>query len=556
MYDYIIVGAGSAGCVLANRLTEDPAVRVLLLEAGGSDKRQEVQIPAAFPKLFKSEVDWNYEAEGALPDQKQYWPRGKMLGGSSSMNVMEYVRGHRRDYDDWRDLGNAGWGFNEVLPYFRKLENYESGDAAYHGVGGPLNVTNLRSPNQTTLAFIEAAVEQGIRRNPDVNGAEQEGVSLSPVTQKNGQRWSAADAYLKPAIKRPNLTVLTRAQVQRILFDGRRAVGVEFTQAGQRRTEHARREILLCGGAVNSPQLLLLSGVGPGRHLQEMGIPVLHDLPGVGHNLQDHPAVAVTAHCTQPVTLAGAEKLTHIVNYLLFKKGPLTSNVGEAMAFVKTRPELEAPDVELIFLPVFFMYHGFLNPAGHGFSVGVILLRPESRGYLQLQSTDPLAPLHIQPNTFSCAQDLAPVVAGIRLARRIMAAPALAPYRGQEVWPGQAAQSDEALLAFIRHRFQTTYHPVGTCKMGLDQTAVVDPRLRVHGLEKLRVVDASIMPTLIAGHTHAPAVMIAEKAADMIKEDWLTALVIGQNGDQRQEVRVNDRTIAASRDNFDPWRPV
>lgn len=518
MYDYIIIGAGSAGCVLANRLSANPQNRVLLLEAGGPDKRKEVHIPVAFAKLFKGAEDWNYitSADSARGLAAQYWPRGKMLGGSSSMNAMMAVRGHRMDYEGWRALGNAGWGYADVLPYFKQSEHWELGESAYHGQGGPLHVTALRSPNPLSHAFVAAGADLGLSPNADYNGSMQEGISLSQVNQKNGQRWSAVDGYLRPALHRPNLTVLTDAQTHRILFENQRAIGVQYQQGARTTHAFAHGEVLLCGGAINSPQLLLLSGIGASSYLREMAIPLVMDLPGVGQNLQDHPAIMATYACTQQITLAGAETLGQLLTYLLFHKGLLTSNVAEALAFVHTQPGLAVPDLELLFAPTYFMEHGAANPAGHGFTVAAVLLRPESRGVITLASGDPYAAPLIHANYLATDRDLATLVAGLQAARRLVQGQALAAYRGTERWPGQAISSTRELGAFIRSHFQTLYHPVGTCKMGNDSLAVVDAQLRVHGIEGLRVVDASIMPTLIGGHPHMPTVMIAEKAAAMI----------------------------------------
>lgn len=520
MYDYIVIGAGSAGCVLAARLSENPLVNVLLLEAGKPDGKQEIRIPAAFAKLFHTEYDWDYmtEPEPQTGNRPRYWPRGKTLGGSSSMNAMMYVRGHRADYDRWRQAGNGGWGYDDVLPLFRKSEGFSGagGDAGYHGSDGPLLVASQRSPNLMVEAFIAAGRSLGLAAVDDINGATQDGIGRTHVTQKQGRRWSAADAFLRPAIKRPNLTVETECLVHRVTFEGARAAGVAFTRQGSVITAHAAREVILCAGAIGSPQILMLSGVGPAAALSGLGIPVVADLPGVGQNLQDHLAAGATYECRQPVSLASAESLGNLVRYLLLGKGPLTSNVGEALAFIRTREGLAAPDIELIFAPAFFMEHGAANPPGHGFTVAAILLRPDSRGSIALRTKDPAAPPVVRPNYLSAGGDLATLIAGVRYVRKLVGTSAFAPFRGNEVWPGPSLEDDGPLGDFIRQRCETLYHPVGTCKMGNDPAAVVDDRLRVRGVRGLRVADASIMPTIIGGHTHAVAVMIGEKAAEMV----------------------------------------
>jgi choline dehydrogenase len=519
VYDYVIVGAGSAGCVLASRLSEDPHVSVLLLEAGGPDNKQEIHIPAAFAKLFKTTFDWNYETEPQphLNNRKLYWPRGKVLGGSSSMNAMLYVRGNRHDYDEWGELGNPGWAFADVLPYFKKAEHYERGGSDYAGRDGPLNVAEQRSINPLTRVFVDAAVEAGLPRIDDFNGSTQEGVSIPLVTQKGGTRNSTAVAYLRPALKRPNLTVQTQALAAKLLVEGKRVVGVAYLRNGAQEEVRASREVIVCGGAVNSPQLLLLSGIGPADHLKALGIDVIADLPGVGQNLQDHLAGGILYNCTQPITLASAGGPVDILNYLLFKKGPLTSIVAESEAFFKTKDDLLVPDVELLFAAAFFLEHGFTTPPGHGFSIGVALLHPESRGSLTLRSTNPTDPPAIQPNYFASETDVKVMIAGMRRARQIGQAKAFDPYRGTEYLPGEAVQSDAELAEFLRTHAETLYHPVGTCKMGEDSLAVVDANLCVRGVEGLSVVDASVMPTIISGHTNAPTIMIAEKGADLIK---------------------------------------
>jgi choline dehydrogenase len=518
-YDYIIVGAGSAGCVLAGRLSENREVSVLLLEAGGPDSHREIRIPAAFSKLFKSQADWNYttEAQTNLHGRQLYWPRGKVIGGSSSINAMIYIRGNRRDYDDWEQLGNPGWGYRDVLPYFKKAEDQQHGASEFHGVGGPLRVEDLRTVNPLSRAFVDAAGEVGIPGNDDFNGREQEGAGCYQVTQKRGRRWSAADAYLRPARSRANLTVLPHAHVTQILLANNRATGVEYVRDGREHSVQAEREVLLCGGAVNSPQLLLLSGIGPARELEELGVEVALDLPGVGAHLQDHMFLPVAYKCKRPITLAKAETLLSFLNYALFRRGMLTSCVAEAGAFLRTRPDADRPNLQYHFGPVYYLNHGFDRPPGHGFSIGPTLIRPESRGRIRLRTTFPMDPPIIEPNYLSHDSEIETFVAGIELARRIAAAHAFDEFRGDEYLPGKDVKSRGEIAGYVRDAAETTYHPAGTCKMGADAMAVVDSQLRVRGVENLRVVDASVMPIVTSGNTNAPVMMIAEKAADLIR---------------------------------------
>ncbi len=520
-YDYVIVGAGSAGCVLAARLTEDPACRVLLLEAGPPDRKLEIRIPAAFNKLFKTRYDWAYETvpQEHLDGRPRFWPRGKTLGGSSSLNAMMYVRGNRVDYDTWAELGNDGWGYDDVLPYFRRSENFEGGSTAERGAGGPLNVAELRDPNPATEAFLRAAQEVGIPCNDDVNGAVQDGVNATQVTQKRGRRWSAADAYLRPARKRPNLTVETGAFARRVRFDGRRAVGVDYVVGDQARRADASREVIVAGGAINSPQLLMLSGVGPADQLRAHGIPLVHELPGVGQHLLDHLAVVSIVACNEPVTLAAAQSVRNVGRFLLSGRGMLTSNVAEANAFVRSRDGLPAPDLELVFAPVTFLDHGLEAPTDHGLTIGAVALQPRSVGTLTLESADPSSPPRIDPAYLSddAGEDLRVLVEGMRRAREIFAAPAFARYVGAPTYPAPFPDDDAAAARHVRRYAESLYHPVGTCAMGNGPDAVVDANLRVHGVEQLRVVDASVMPTIPRGHTHASTVMIAEKASDLLK---------------------------------------
>jgi choline dehydrogenase len=515
-YDYIIVGAGSAGCVIANRLTEQLATSVLLLEAGGPDDRPEIHIPGATFSLQQTDIDWAYHTEPQthLNGRSISWPRGKVLGGSSSINAMIYIRGHQRCYDEWEAAGNEGWGYEAVLPYFLKSEHQERGADAFHATGGPLNVADQRDPHPLSCALVDAAQELGIQRNPDFNGKKMRGFGLYQVTQKNGERWSAARALLQPALKRPNLQAITQAHVTRMVFNGRRATGVVYLKDGQTHQAQARHGVVLCGGAINSPQLLLLSGVGPAEQLQALGIPVIVDLPGVGGNLQDHLDVAVRYRYKEPSSQTAVDAE---VAYRDQRKGPWSSNLVEAGGFVRTHHNLPVPDLQFHFAPQ--------RPVGfvpteldeHLFSFFPAILLPQSRGHITLRSPDPLAAPAIRPNYLSSQADLAVLVQGVKLARRLAQTRACAPFVGEAVQPGPEIQHDAAIGDYVREQADTIYHPAGTCKMGTDELAVVNPRLQVHGVTGLWVADASIMPTLVNGNTNAPVIMIGEKAADLIK---------------------------------------
>ena len=520
-FDYIVVGAGSAGCVLAARLTEDPACRVLLVEAGAADRRKEIQIPAAFSKLFKTDVDWNYstEPEPHLCGRQLYWPRGKVVGGSSAINAMIYIRGNRADYDAWRDLGNQGWGFDEVLPYFRKSENQQNGASEFHGAGGPLSVVDPRYTNTLTHAFLEAAGELGIPANPDFNGATQEGAGVFQVTQKNGSRQSAADAFLRPAMRRPNLTVATNAFASQVIIEQSHARGVRYIQSGVAREARAEKEAIVACGAVNSPQLLLLSGIGPSEELRKVGVSPVLDLPGVGKNLQDHLMVSTGYTCTKPVTLMSAESLPNLLRYFIWKNGPLASNVAEAAIFLRTQENSTVPDLQLLFGPAYYAGHGLRKRTDHCFGFAPTLITPESRGEITLRSARPEDPPRIRANYLSTGADMRVIVEGVKLSRALAHTKPFAEYRGVELHPGTGVKTDAEIAEFLRRETETLYHPVGTCKMGHDETAVVDDRLRVRGIEGLRIADASVMPKIIAGNTNAPTIMIAEKAADMIRKD-------------------------------------
>ena len=518
MVDYIIVGAGSAGCVLANRLSADPRVSVLLLEAGQKDTSAEIHIPAAFSKLFQTDADWNYRTvpQEHAAGRDLYWPRGKVLGGSSSINAMIYIRGHSGDYDGWAADGCDGWGYSDVLPYFKKSEDNARGASTYHGAGGPLPVQDPRSPSPFSLAFVDAAEQAGHPRNEDFNGAGQEGAGLYQLTQRNGRRASTASTFLKAALRRPNLRVETGAHTTRVLFKDRRATGVEIVQSGAVRAVDAAREVILCGGAINTPQLLMLSGIGPADELAAHGVRVLADRAGVGQNLHDHPIVGVHFELKEPVSLLGAEGLLSVARYLIRRDGMLSSNVAEAGLFVRTRPELAYPDVQFHVAPMLFQDHGLVPQTEHGVSIGPTLVRPRSRGAITLASSDPLDHPLIDPNYLADPEDAAALVAGVRIAREIARQPALDRFRGDEIRPGAALTSDDDLDAYVRETCETLYHPVGTCRMGAGDDAVVDLDLCVRGVDGLRVVDASVMPTIPNGNTNAPTMMIAEKAADLI----------------------------------------
>jgi len=521
-YDYIIVGSGSAGSVLANRLSVKPEARVLVLEAGGSDYSFFVRMPAGIASLSGPRFNWGFETapQPALNNRRMYWPRGRLVGGSSSVNAMVYMRGQPADYDHWRQLGNAGWSYADVLPPFKKAERNERLHDEFHGQDGPLNVAERPYTNPLSHVFVEAAQQAGLPFNPDFNGVAQLGCGLFQVTQKNGARWSAASAYLHPAAARENLTILTKAQVTRILIHKGRAVGVEYVRGGKQHTVRAGQEVLLAGGAINSPQLLLLSGVGPAEELRTLGVRVALDLPGVGKNLQDHLNVNIVRRATRPVTLdsksRGLAPLAVALQFLLFRTGPGTSNVAEAGAFAMSNPGAATPDIQYHFIPAQVVDHARTRLDGDGVTLHACCLRPQSRGEIRLASTDPLQPPVMDPNYLATDHDLKILIDGIRRGREILAAPAFKPWLAEERLPGAAMQSDAALEEFVRAAAETEYHPAGTCKMGSDPMAVVDDRLRVRGIERLRVIDASIMPTLVSGNTNAPTIMIAEKAAAMM----------------------------------------
>ena len=520
-FDYIIVGAGSAGCVLANRLSADPSVRVLLLEAGGKDRSPNIKIPAAFSKQFHTKLDWDFatEPEPFVDGRSLYVPRGKGLGGSSSMNAMLYVRGRPLDYDGWEAQGAPGWGYRDVLPYFLRSEDNVRGASEWHGAGGPLRVSEQRSPRPLDRRLIAASEAAGIPWTPDYNGPEQDGVSMFQVNQWRGRRFSSADGYLRPVAKRPNLEIRTKVTVTGIEFEGSRAVGVRAAGRGRSGVEllRAQREVLLCAGAIGSPHLLQLSGIGAPDDLRAAGVDVRHALPGVGRNLQDHPFVSVLFAVTDADTLYVAERPRSVAEWLLRRSGPLSSTVAEVVAFHRTRAGLAAADIQFHMGAAYYEDHGAETYDGHAIAIAPVLVAPKARGRVWPRTSDPTAKPRILTNSLSEPEDVASLLAGVRLARRIAEQPVLAEIVTEELKPGLSASADSELEADLRRRLMLIYHPVGTCRMSdTAEDAVVDSGLRVHGLERLRVVDASIMPLIPGGNTHAPTVMLAERGADLI----------------------------------------
>ena len=523
-FDYVIVGGGSAGCVLAARLSEDPAVRVCLVEAGPSDDSILVKVPLGAAVMLPTRLrNWAFETvpQPGLGGRRGYQPRGKTLGGSSSINAMIYIRGHASDYDGWSALGATGWSWKEVLPYFLRSENNERGASALHATGGPLNVAELRSPNRFAQTFIDAAMHAGLPANADFNGPEQEGVGFYQVTQKNGERWNAVRAYLQPAMQRPNLAVMTDTSALRVVFDAKRATGVEIEREGKRETLRASREVVLAAGAFQTPQVLMCSGIGPAAHLAEKGIGVLCDAPDVGANLQDHLDYIINRRVDSTdllgVSGGGAIRLVkEILRWRRERRGLLTSNGAEAGGFVKSLPGLDRPDQQLHFVIGMVDNHARTRHLGHGFSCHICVLRPKSRGTVRVSGADTREPPLIDPQFLSAPEDLAGMVRGFKLVRRILDAPPFAQFNAKELYTaGVVADAD--IEQAIRARADTIYHPVGTCRMGSDERSVVDPQLRVRGVQGLRVVDCSVMPTLVGGNTNAPAIMIGEKAADMMR---------------------------------------
>lgn len=522
-YTYIVVGAGAAGCVVANRLSEDPTHRVLLLEAGGRDWNPLIHIPVGFTKLTSPDVNWGFSTapQAQMNNREMWYPQGRTLGGSTSINAMIYIRGHALDYEQWAALGNQRWDYESVLPYFRKSENNTRLNDHFHGNGGDMNVTQQVQHNPLSKAFVRSCQELGLPFNADVNGASQDGVTFYDVTQRNVKRESSATAFLRPAMKRPNLTVITRAQTTKVIVKDGRAVGVEFLHAKQVARAMAEGEVILSSGAVNSPRLLLLSGIGPADELRKHGIPVVHELPGVGRNFQDHMDVYLTAETT-PVSYNQEDRpdraVRHMIQYLLYKTGPMTACVAEAGAFIRSSDEVASPDIQIHCLPAYVIDHGRQRVKGHGVTINTCNLRPHSVGSVTLRSSNPLDQPVIDPNFCgdSDGYDWKVSMEGFRWGRKILQSEAFRPFIKREYTPGANVQTDEQIRSYIRQWSKTDYHPVGSCMMGHDESAVVDTQLRVRGIAGLRVIDASIMPRLISGNTQATSIMIGERGAACI----------------------------------------
>jgi choline dehydrogenase len=526
VYDYVIVGAGSAGCVLAARLSENPSTRVLLLEAGPPDDADEIHVPGAINRLFQSTYDWNYSTtpQERAAGRSIYWPRGKTLGGSSSINAMIYIRGSRYDYNTWRDVyGCDGWGYTDLLPYFLRSESNSRGASAFHGASGPLSVSDQRHKSPLTTAFVEAARRSGLPANDDFNGPRQDGAGFYQVTQRGGRRWSAADAYLHPAAARPNLTVQTDALVTGIAVSGGRAVGVRYLLRGAEETARAEAEVILAAGAIGSPQLLMLSGIGPADHVRSLGIPVMVDSPGVGGNLSDHPVVAVMWHTPKSRGVWEQVGSKNLVRWQLMHSGPLTTNIAESGGFSRSEPSLPAPDIQWHAVPAPYQDGGLADPSIRALSLLVALVDVGSRGTIRLHSADPRHKPLVDPGYLSEPADIEPLIAGIHMAREFAAARPMSRICKAELMPGDGVRTDAEISEFIRRNLSTIFHPVGTCAMGGDTrlaaskiASVVDTELRVRGVDGLRVVDASVMPAVPRGNTNAPVIAIAERAADLI----------------------------------------
>ncbi len=524
-FDYIIIGAGSAGCVLANRLSEDPACRVLVLEYGGSDKSIFIQMPTALSiPMNGTKYNWKYmtQPEPGLDGRRVHCPRGKVLGGSSSINGLVYMRGHAQDFDEWEALGAQGWGYANCLPYFQRAEAWKGGPDAYRGAEGPL-ATNAGNEMKNPLyrAFVDAGHEAGYITTEDPNGHMQEGFGPMHMTVKDGVRWSTANAYLKPAMSRPNLTVITHAMTRRVLLEGKRAVGVEYDHQGQRHVAKARREVLISAGPIAAPHLLQRSGIGPAAVLQAAGVPVLHDLPGVGENLQDHSEVYIQYACKEPITLNGKMGLFSRfligAEWILFKRGLSVTNHFESGGFIRSDASLAAPDIQFHFLPAAMRYDGKKPLDGHGFMVLTGPNKPKSRGHVRLRSADPYEQPDILFNYLDREEDREGFRRCLRLTREIIAQPAFDPFRGEEIAPGKDVQKDDEIDAWVRETLESTYHPCGSCRMGEDAMAVVDSQLKVHGLEGLRVIDSSVFPSEPNANLNAPTIMLAERGADMVR---------------------------------------